>query len=53
MVGDDIHIKLLLASIQEVVMKKPAATVMVGAQTKINNQLKSTTASEPVTMTVT
>ena len=32
-------------------MKTPAATAMVGAQTKINNQLKSVTASESAAMT--
>ncbi len=36
-----------------VAMKTPAATAMVGAQTKINNQLKSATASESATMTAT
>jgi hypothetical protein len=36
-----------------VVMKTPAATAMVGAQTTINNQLKSATATETATMTAT
>ena len=34
-------------------MKTPAATAMVGAQTKINNQLKSATATETEMMTAT
>ncbi len=36
-----------------VAMKTLAATAMVGAQTKINNQLKSVTVSESTTMTAT
>jgi hypothetical protein len=34
-------------------MKTPAATVMAGAQTTINNQLKAATAMAPETATVT
>jgi hypothetical protein len=33
--------------------KTPAATAMVGAQTTMNNQLKSATATETATMTAT
>ena len=36
-----------------VAMKTPAVTAMVGAQTTINNQLKSGTATETATMTAT